>query len=106
MLPDKVKIAGIEYKVIKSAYVDINGDRNYRGTCDSNKGVIKIAEGMGKDVEEQVFIHELVHACLDQAGYDKHDEDMVSRFSIVLHQVLKDNTIRLGGTKIEVDQLY
>lgn len=93
MIPNKVKVAGIDYQVIKKPYVEINNNRSYRGKCESNLGVIELSEGMGTDVEEQVFVHELVHACLDQAGYDEHDEDLVNRFSIVLHQVLKDNKI-------------
>lgn len=96
MIPNKVKVAGIDYEVIKLPYVEIAGDRNYRGKCNSNQGIIEIAEDLGKDVEEQIFVHELVHACLDQAGYDEHDEDMVTRFSVVLHQVLKDNKLSIG----------
>jgi hypothetical protein len=96
MIPNKVKVAGIEYEVIKKSYVEIDNNRNYRGKCDSNLGTIEIAEGMGKDIEEQVFIHELVHACLDQSGYDEHDEDLVSRLGIILHQVLKDNQFYFG----------
>lgn len=96
MIPGKVRVAGIDYEVLKKPFVEINNNRSYRGKCESNLGIIELAEGMGKDVEEQIFIHELVHACLDQAGYDEHDEDMVTRFSIVLHQVLKDNEIHIG----------
>ncbi|MCU9614095.1 ImmA/IrrE family metallo-endopeptidase [Caldibacillus lycopersici] len=93
MIPSKVKVAGIEYQIIKKPYVKIGEDRNYRGKCDSNLGKIELAEGMGPDIEEQIFVHELVHACLDQAGYDEHDEDLVNRLGIVLHQVLKDNKL-------------
>jgi len=97
MIPNKVKVAGINYDVIRKSYVEIDGNRNYRGKCDSNVGVIELSDGLGKEVEEQVFIHELVHACLYQAGYDEHDEDMVNRLGMVLHQVLTDNKLYLGG---------
>lgn len=96
MIPSKVKVAGIEYDVQHKDIVEIAGNRNYRGKCESNLGIIELANGMGKDVAEQVFVHELIHACLDQAGYDEHDEDMVNRLGIILHQVLKDNKLYFG----------
>ena len=97
MIPKSVKVAGINYSIIKKHFVEINSNRNYRGQCDSNKGTIELAEGLSKDIEEQIFVRELVHACLDQAGYDEQDEEMVTRFSIVLHQVLKDNNLNFNN---------
>ncbi len=38
-----------------------------------------------------MLIHELTHAMLQEAGYKEQDEDLVTRFSIILHQVLIDN---------------
>ncbi|WP_051567183.1 hypothetical protein [Priestia flexa] len=96
-IPNSVKVAGVDYQVVRNKeYVQIGSDKNYRGMCDSNLGVIELVAGLGESVEEQVFAHELVHVMLDQAGYDEHDEDMVNRLGIVLHQVLKDNQLYFG----------
>lgn len=46
---------------------------------------------MSPTKKEQVLIHELLHACIAEAGFDEQDEDVVNRVSIVLYQVLKDN---------------
>lgn len=97
MIPNKVKVAGINYEVKLSPVIEIAGDRNHAGKCSATKGLIEIAEFLSGDIREQIFVHELVHACLDQAGYDEHDEELVTRFSIVLHQVLKDNQLEFGG---------
>lgn len=67
MIPDKVKVAGIEYQV--------------------------------QEVEEQVFIHELPHGCLYEAGIEEQEEDIINRVSIVLYQVLKDNKLYFGSLK-------
>jgi hypothetical protein len=32
----------------------------------------------------------------NEAGYNDHDEDMVNRLGIILHQVLKDNRFDFG----------
>jgi hypothetical protein len=46
--------------------------------------------------KEQTFVHELLHACFKEAGYDEQDEEMIDRVSTVLYQVLKDNQLELG----------
>ncbi|MDW8515107.1 hypothetical protein [Priestia flexa] len=101
-IPNSVKVAGVDYQVVRNKeYVQIGSNKNYRGMCDSNLGVIELVAGLGESVEEQVFAHELVHVMLDQAGYDEHDEDMVNRLGIVLHQVLKDNELYFGEKQEE-----
>lgn len=41
--------------------------------------------------KHNVIIHELLHACLFEAGYDEQDEEQVRRLGNVLAQVLRDN---------------
>ncbi|MGG3450200.1 hypothetical protein [Domibacillus aminovorans] len=94
MLPNKVKVVGIEYKVIEKDVVEINGNLNYSGGCFHREAEIQVRKDASKDRKEQIFIHELVHAILNEAGYDNHEEEMVERFGIVLHQVLKDNDLQ------------
>jgi hypothetical protein len=61
-----------------------------------------------------VIIHELLHACLFEAGYDEQDEEQVRRLGNVLTQVLRDNDFAFmreeeGGmiTSVkELEELY
>lgn len=93
MLPEKVKVAGIEYQVKQVPIVEVDSNRNYQGLCNHMKAEIEILESLADERKEQVFIHELTHAMLNESGYGEHDEDFVTRFSIILHQVLKDNDL-------------
>jgi len=49
---------------------------------------------MSESKKEQVFVHELVHAMWNEAGYNEQDDEMVNRLSIVLYQVLKHNDLK------------
>ncbi|WP_345803559.1 ImmA/IrrE family metallo-endopeptidase [Lysinibacillus sp. BS3] len=55
---------------------------------------IDIDSSMSESKKEQVFIHELVHAMLNEAGYDEQDEEMVNRLAIILYQVLRQNELK------------
>ncbi len=93
MIPNKVKVAGIEYKVNEKPFIEINGSRNYQGACFYPNTEIEILSDISQERKEQVFVHELTHAIFNEAGFDEQDEDMVNRLGIVLHQVLKDNQL-------------
>lgn len=45
-------------------------------------------EEIAEDIMEQTLYHEVVHAILDELGYDKlsSDEKFVQSFSLLLHQ--------------------
>ena len=88
---DNFKVGGINYQVKEVEYVEINENKNYLGSCTHSTATIEILKSLSKDRKEQVLVHELVHAILNEAGYDEHDEDLVNRFGIVLHQFIKDN---------------
>ncbi|WP_034757763.1 hypothetical protein [Rossellomorea vietnamensis] len=94
MLPVEVKVAGVTYKVSEKEYVEINDNKNYAGSCCYNDSEITVLNTLSDTRKEQVFVHELVHAILMEAGYDDHDEDQVNRIGIVLHQVLRDNNLK------------
>jgi len=51
---------------------------------------------MSRDKKEQTLLHEMLHACFNEAGFDEQDEDVVNRLGIVLYQVLKDNNLSFG----------
>lgn len=89
MLPCKVKIAGIEYQVKE---VEGNLEKfNNLGQINYYKGIIEIDKSLADDRKEQVLVHEILHGIFFEAGFEDHEEDMINRLSIVLHQVLKDN---------------
>lgn len=89
MIPDKVKIAGIEYKV--QEIPGMENEFNHLGQILYTRGTIKIERDLSDDRKQQVLIHEVLHGVFYEAGYEEQDEDLINRVSIVLHQVLKDN---------------
>ncbi|WP_244905652.1 hypothetical protein [Listeria newyorkensis] len=89
-IPSEVKVAGVIYNVVEKDLVVV-GESAVLGSCDFDKTEIELKTGMSQTRKEQVFIHELTHAILFEAGFTEHDEDLVDRFAIVAHQVLKDN---------------
>ncbi|MEC1714749.1 hypothetical protein [Schinkia azotoformans] len=91
MIPRKVNVAGIYYQVL--SVPEIDDDPNTMGTCLYHKSIIKLKEGLSNEKKEQTFVHELLHACFNEAGFSEQDEDVINRVGIVLYQVLKDNKI-------------
>lgn len=91
MIPQTVNIAGIEYDVIN---VEGIYDRfSTLGMVNYAKSVIELDNDMSQTKKEQTFIHEVLHACFTESGFEKQDEDMINRVSITLYQVLKDNNL-------------
>lgn len=87
-----IKVGGLTYQVIVTEYFkDADDERNLWGLCDYEQQVIYIRQSLSEQKKRQVLIHELTHAILHGAGYKEQDEEMVERFSLVLHQVLVDN---------------
>ena len=94
MLPNKVKVAGVEYDVEE---VDgINDRYDVLGQIHYTKGLIEIDSSINQHRKEQTLVHEILHACFFDAGFEEQDEDMINRVGIVLYQVLKDNKLHFG----------
>jgi Zn-dependent peptidase ImmA (M78 family) len=94
MLPKKVKVAGIDIEVIE---VDgINERFNVLGQIDYCKSTIEIDSKLSESKKEQTLVHEILHACFNESGFEEQDEDMINRVGIVLYQVLKENDLRFG----------
>ncbi|KIO60226.1 hypothetical protein B4065_0152 [Caldibacillus thermoamylovorans] len=97
MIPNKVNVAGVQYTVS-----EVNGlveDYNLQGQVVYHKGTIKIDANMSEDKKEQTFVHELLHACFNEAGFQQQDEETILRVANVLYQVLKDNDLHFGSSK-------
>ncbi|HGI4159096.1 TPA: ImmA/IrrE family metallo-endopeptidase [Streptococcus agalactiae] len=90
---DLLKVGGMTYNVvIQEHFKAYDDDRNLWGYCDYEQQIIYIRESLSEQKKKQVLVHELTHAILHEVGYKEQDEELVSRFSIGLHQVLKDNS--------------
>lgn len=103
MIPSKVMVAGIEYNVEEKDLVVIDGKSSYSGACYFKEAKIEVLADMPLDRKQETLVHEILHAVLNEAGYDEHDEEMVTRASKVLYQVLKDNHLYFGKKEIETD---
>ncbi|MCK1248878.1 phage protein [Streptococcus pseudoporcinus] len=89
---NEIQVAGMIYIVkVQEHFKAYDDDRNLWGYCDYEQQIIYIRESLSKQKKRQVLIHELTHAILNEAGYKEQDEELVNRFSIVLHQVLMEN---------------
>lgn len=89
-------VAGIEYTVEEVDTVIIDGSTSYAGSCNYASSEIQLLSSLTKAKKEQTFIHELLHACYNEAGFDEQDEDVINRVGIVLYQVLKRNKLYFG----------
>jgi hypothetical protein len=94
MLPSKVKIGGIEYSVEEKEVVIINGNSNYSGKIDYHQATIEILKDSPEQRKEETLIHEILHGVFYESGCVIEDEEeIVSKASRVLYQVLKDNKL-------------
>ena len=94
MIPNNVKVAGIEYRVKEK--FGLEQQYGLLGQVLYSLGEIEIDDRMTEDRKEQIFVHELLHACFYEAGFEDQDEDMINRVGKVLYQVLKDNAIKFS----------
>ena len=84
-IPETVCVLGVPYRVERGG---CEPDEN--GWCSPSKRVIAIREGLCPEEEAQTFLHELLHAILQQlARTDEYeDEHLVQGLAIGLHQAL------------------
>lgn len=83
-IPESVDVLGVTYRV------EFGGcEPDEDGFCSPSKLVIGIREGLCPEKEAQVFLHELVHAILEQLAREEYaDEQLVQGIAIGLHQAL------------------
>lgn len=89
----KINILGINHTI---EYTDIvDGDKNVLGMIDYHQGKIYIKEGLGKEIEESVIIHECIHGLLSALGHDElsEDEKLVTQLDNGIYQLFKENKI-------------
>jgi hypothetical protein len=63
------------------------------GNVDFSDCVIQVDADISDERKEQTIIHELLHAIFFESGFgpEEQSEDLVTRASNVLHQVIVDN---------------
>lgn len=88
MAVDKLSILGVPWSV---EWVDDLGD-NY-GECDHEDASIEIVEGLRTELDQEILLHETMHAVLRQQGRDycKAEEVYVTALAAGLAVVFRDN---------------
>lgn len=88
-IPDKVKIGGVNYKVIRCNDPS-EEDSRVDGQILYHKQEIRLKTDMSKEYEELVFLHETIYGIFEYICFEQ-DENMVIRLSNALHGFIKDN---------------
>lgn len=91
MKNDKVKIGYKEYEIVKKEeIIEVKGD--YYGKTETDDEVITIASKFSQKVQNQTFLHELLHCIASK--YDlavNQDEHTIELLSVGLYEAILDN---------------
>lgn len=88
-IPKRLKVGGITYKVKKVRQIDRSAE-NVGGLQSETSQEIHLKKGMGRELTEKVFVHELIHAVFCHCDME-HDENKVELLANALYMVAKDN---------------
>ena len=104
---EHVKVGGIEYAVemVQRLY-DYTRDGKISGLNGQilyHNAKIQLESENSLAVQQATACHEIVHAILEQAGYDDHNEGMVRALGYGLAQVIKDNPALVKWLRAEED---
>ena len=91
MLPEKIKILGLDYKVEKVTYISRDGF--LIGEIDHEQQIIKIVEAITDERATITLIHEMIHGILASLGHnaEHENETLIQGLSTSLYQCFKDN---------------
>ena len=96
-IPDKIKVGGYVFKIIKDYH--FKEDTKLDGQVDEDLLEIRLSDvdrggnKKHKDCLKRIFIHEVLHAIDIVYNADGLEEDKIDRLSFGLYQVLKDNNL-------------
>lgn len=99
-IPKRININYKTFKIIESKSKTIkDGDKRSKrrlwGHADPGKNIIRLAQTPSKEEQANVFLHEIIHSCLDiEEIHDGVSEKVVNKLSKRLYQVIKDNKLR------------
>jgi hypothetical protein len=97
----RFRVGTIDYTVTETS--DLLRKHDLFGQVTYDDGLIEIEPLLCEQRKHNVIIHELLHTCLFEAGYDEQDEEQVRRLGNVLTQVLRDNDFGFMRDKTETD---
>ncbi|KGO14575.1 hypothetical protein NZ45_05995 [Clostridium botulinum] len=89
-IPNKVKIGGVNYKVIECNNPS-EEEHQVDGMIVYHKQEIRLKNDMKKEYKENIFLHEVIHGIFEYIGFEQ-DESVVIRLSNALHGFIKDNS--------------
>lgn len=94
-IPNKIKIAGVDYITRYSDLVVLNNEECY-GECDYEHSTITISNrnNVGHQHQGVTYLHEMLHAIANAYNISlpkKKEEKIIDQFAIGLYQVIKDN---------------
>lgn len=97
-LPEKVFIDDIEYKVEEVSHKELQLSSEYLkgeywGDTRYKQASIRICEGMADDEAKITLVHEIIHAILQERGFDQqnNDEAMVDGLAHAFRMLAKQN---------------
>lgn len=93
-MDESVKVGQLIYDVTQCPVIVIGEDRNYQGSCSYTNTEINILDSLSEERKKDVFFHELTHAIFYEAGFEDQDEDMINRVAKIIHQVVKENSLK------------
>jgi predicted SprT family Zn-dependent metalloprotease len=98
IIPNKVKVGGLEFEVLED--VNVNNEGQVFGSTHFRKQKIFIEPDEKQQKKEQTFFHEVLHAVWWQAGLHSRykeqknlEEEIVEALANGMYQVLKDNDL-------------
>jgi len=94
LIPKKVRIGGIDYKVIFKDNPLSDGGKSCYGLFDSEGCKIELNSDVGFPHERMclTFLHEILHGVMFNTGEEFEDEEKLVRvLSRGLYQVIQDN---------------
>jgi hypothetical protein len=102
LIPKKVRIGGIDYKVVHKPNPVSGENAVCYGVFDSERCVIELnsERDMHPDRLGQTFLHELLHGAIFGAGVESEDEELlVKTMARGLYQIISDNPKIFEGVK-------
>jgi len=95
IIPDKVKILGHEYSVVKTSRV--RQGRSTTGACCVNLLEIELEPEAPESRRSETFLHEIFEAIICHLDIaDKFDHTTMSGVSEVLFAVMRENKLNFG----------
>lgn len=91
MIPKRIKIGPITYKIVEVAELKDNDDKPMFGMVKTSTQTIFIEKNLAPEEKLQTFLHEVLHVIMAQMGMFDHNEGMIDGIAYGLLGVFKNN---------------